>query len=77
MDYRFLFKKLKKLPVNKFDKKIRFHHNRKENLLMKILFLGDIVGDAGCIAVKKHLKTIIEKNKIDYWMPVDVYSWRG
>ena len=32
---------------------------------MKILFLGDIVGDAGCIAVKKHLKTIIEKNKID------------
>ena len=33
---------------------------------MKILFLGDIVGDAGCIAVKKHLKTIIEKYKIDF-----------
>ena len=33
---------------------------------MKILFLGDIVGDAGCIAVKKNLKTIIEKNKIDF-----------
>ena len=33
---------------------------------MKILFLGDIVGDAGCIAVKKHLKIIIEKNKIDF-----------
>ena len=25
---------------------------------MKILFLGDIVGDSGCIAVKKHLKTM-------------------
>ena len=33
---------------------------------MKILFLGDIVGDAGCIAVKKNLKTITEKNKIDF-----------
>ena len=33
---------------------------------MKILFLGDIVGDSGCIAVKKHLKTIIEKNKIEF-----------
>ena len=33
---------------------------------MKILFLGDIVGDTGCIAVKKNLKTIIEKNKIDF-----------
>ena len=33
---------------------------------MKILFLGDIVGDSGCIAVKKHLKTIIEKNKINF-----------
>ena len=31
---------------------------------MKILFLGDIVGDAGCIAIKKHLKTIIEKKII-------------
>ena len=28
---------------------------------MKILFLGDIVGDSGCIAVKKHLKTTKEK----------------
>ena len=27
---------------------------------MKILFLGDIVGDSGCIAVKKHLQLIIE-----------------
>jgi len=33
---------------------------------MKILFLGDIVGDSGCIAVKKHLQTIIEKNKINF-----------
>jgi len=29
---------------------------------MKILFLGDIVGDAGCIAVKKNLKIILKKN---------------
>ena len=33
---------------------------------MKILFLGDMVGDAGCIAVKKHLQTVIEKNKINF-----------
>ena len=33
---------------------------------MKILFLGDIVGDSGCIAVKKHLQKIIEKNKINF-----------
>ena len=33
---------------------------------MKFLFLGDIVGDSGCIAVKKHLQTIIEKNKINF-----------
>ena len=33
---------------------------------MKILFLGDIVGDAGCVAVKKHLKAIIENNKINF-----------
>ena len=35
---------------------------------MKILFLGDIVGDSGCIAVKKHLKTISE---IEVLGPVD------
>ena len=33
---------------------------------MKILFLGDIVGDSGCIALKKHLQTIIEENKINF-----------
>ena len=33
---------------------------------MKILFLGDIVGDAGCEAIKKFLPTKIKENKIDF-----------
>ena len=33
---------------------------------MKILFLGDIVGNSGCEAVKKYLPNKIEENKIDF-----------
>jgi len=33
---------------------------------MKILFLGDIVGDSGCDAVAKNLPSEIIKNKIDF-----------
>ena len=33
---------------------------------MRILFLGDIVGDSGCLAVKKNLSKIISENKIDF-----------
>ncbi|MDB4846250.1 TIGR00282 family metallophosphoesterase [Pelagibacteraceae bacterium] len=33
---------------------------------MKILFLGDIVGDSGCDAVIKNLPNEIKKNKIDF-----------
>ena len=33
---------------------------------MKILFLGDIVGPSGCMVVKKHLKKIVEENKINF-----------
>ena len=33
---------------------------------MKILFLGDIVGESGCFAVKKYLPEQIKKNKIDF-----------
>ena len=33
---------------------------------MKILFLGDIVGDPGCEAVKKYLPKKIEEKKIDF-----------
>ena len=33
---------------------------------MRILFLGDIVGDSGCSAVKKNLSKIISENKIDF-----------
>tara|TARA_Y100000748_G_C15385160_1_gene445276 strand:+ start:55 stop:861 length:807 start_codon:yes stop_codon:yes gene_type:complete len=33
---------------------------------MKILFLGDVVGPVGCIAIKKFLPNIIKKNKIDF-----------
>ena len=34
--------------------------------MMKILFLGDIVGDSGCEAVKKHLPKKIKEKKIDF-----------
>ena len=33
---------------------------------MKILFLGDIVGDAGCLSIKINLPSIIENEKIDF-----------
>ena len=33
---------------------------------MKILFLGDIVGNSGCSAIKKNLPSIIKKNEIDF-----------
>ena len=33
---------------------------------MKILFLGDIVGESGCYAVKKYLPEKIQENKIDF-----------
>ena len=33
---------------------------------MKILFLGDIVGESGCNAVKKYLPEKITQNKIDF-----------
>ena len=33
---------------------------------MKIFFLGDIVGNSGCNAVKKNLSKIIIENKIDF-----------
>jgi len=33
---------------------------------MKILFLGDVVGESGCMAIEKNLPEIIKKNKIDF-----------
>ena len=33
---------------------------------MKILFLGDIVGNSGCFAVKKFLPEIIKSKKINF-----------
>ena len=33
---------------------------------MKILFLGDIVGESGCNAIKKYLPEKIKQNKIDF-----------
>ena len=33
---------------------------------MKILFLGDVVGQAGCNAIKKNLQNIIKKENIDF-----------
>ena len=51
----FSFQKIKKLPVNKFDKKLdKIITEKKVN--MKILFLGDVVGQTGCYAIKKNYK---------------------
>jgi len=33
---------------------------------MRIFFLGDIVGQSGCAAIKKHLPNIIKEKKIDF-----------
>ena len=33
---------------------------------MKILFLGDIVGDVGCFAIKSNISRIIKDKKIDF-----------
>ena len=33
---------------------------------MNILFLGDIVGDSGCSAIKKYLPQIIKSRKINF-----------
>ena len=33
---------------------------------MNILFLGDIVGDSGCMAVKENLPKIIKDKSIDF-----------
>ena len=33
---------------------------------MKVLFLGDIVGQSGCMVVKQDLKKIVEENKINF-----------
>ena len=56
----FSFQKIKKLPVNKFDKKLdRIITEKKFD--MRILFLGDVVGQTGCNAIKKNLQKIIKK----------------
>ena len=34
--------------------------------MMKILFLGDIVGNSGCESVKNNLPNIIKENGIDF-----------
>ena len=33
---------------------------------MKILFLGDVVGKSGCLAVTENLPDLIKKKKIDF-----------
>mgnify|MGYP002624399030 CR=1 FL=1 len=33
---------------------------------MRILFLGDVVGQAGCNALKQNLSNIIKKENIDF-----------
>ena len=33
---------------------------------MRIIFLGDVVGQSGCNALKKNLKNIIKNQKIDF-----------
>ena len=33
---------------------------------MRILFLGDVVGQTGCLAIKQNLQNVIKENKIDF-----------
>ena len=33
---------------------------------MRILFLGDVVGRSGCLAVTENLPNLIKKKKIDF-----------
>ena len=33
---------------------------------MRIFFLGDIVGKAGCLSIKKNLQSIIKEKQIDF-----------
>ena len=33
---------------------------------MRILFLGDVVGQTGCYAIKQNLQKIIKENNIDF-----------
>ena len=48
----FSFKKIKKIPLNKYDMKLDFVITGRK-ILMRILFLGDVVGNSGCLKLKK------------------------
>ena len=46
---------------DKYDKKLDFVIYRKGIFIMRILFLGDVVGVSGCSKILKNLKSEIEK----------------
>ena len=39
---------------------------------MRILFLGDVVGQAGCNAIKQNLSSIIKEEKIDLLVNLNI-----
>jgi hypothetical protein len=41
----FSFQKISSIPINQYDKRLDFIVTEKEILKMKILFLGDVVGN--------------------------------
>ena len=55
----FSFQKIKKLPINKFDKKL--DRIITEKFEMRILFLGDVVGQTGCNAIKLNLSRSLKR----------------
>ena len=62
----FSFQKITSVPINQFDKKLDFIITEKEILLMRILFLGDVVGISGCSKLMNNLKNEIQSKKIDF-----------
>ena len=60
MDWLFISKS-QKIQTNKFDIKLDFIVTEKKNI-MRILFLGDVVGDTGCSKIINNLLDQI-KNK--------------
>ena len=61
----FLSRKLKNFQLISLIKNlIELLLKRKFN--MRILFLGDVVGQAGCNAIKQNLQNIIKKENIDF-----------
>ena len=57
----FHFKRVEKILTNRYDMKLDFVPNRKKFIKMKILFLGDVIGESGCLKIKNLLPNKLKK----------------